>query len=165
MQSMLVQQPDWLHSPHTSPAVQPPVFSYCAPSFCLTTPSKFTPAHDAFAAAMSQRHHPIIYVGEGPIHLTNGFETRSSQNPIFAHLLVGSLWGLKKDRVLCCVFSIWICVHVRGYTRANPRFMINHGEGICKDGISRKLGRSEALHTCSLYMSIKFIYLCICWAI
>ena len=56
---------------------------YCHPTSCFCslhdfilskTPSKSTTAHDAVAAALSRKHHPIFHFGAGPIQLPSDWQ-------------------------------------------------------------------------------------------
>jgi len=58
-------------------------------------PSKFTPAHDAVAAAVLHKHHSVIRVGAGLIHFVNGSHSRRECGQGLAAELIQGLAAAK----------------------------------------------------------------------
>jgi len=88
---------------------RPPKRIYCSDALGSTTAlsrksSKSMLAHDAVAAVLSHKHHPIIHVGAGPIQLVYALHSRLNVQLVVDKILCSPL--IWRNRVQ------WVCYRV-----------------------------------------------------
>jgi len=97
-------------------------------------PSKFTPAHDAVAAALSYKHHPTIYVGAGSMQLVYGSPSMLVTDAARHRTIFSPFFS--------CAFLLSHCTH------AHPRIH-THTRKCTRLSILRKGTSSECQHAIS----------------